>query len=70
MAALDDLKLGHVAKKLNRHLRRATRSLNSAWHHTQTVSLANASVKYASIAMVDIGARSVHSGLQTLLAQA
>ena len=40
-AALDDMELGDVVKKLHRYLSRATRSLNSAWDHTQTASLAN-----------------------------
>ena len=36
-------------------------------HTTKKIpSLANAGVKYASIAMVDVGARAVHSGLHTL----
>ena len=67
---LDDLELGHSTKKLRRHLRTASKSLKSAWGHTQTASFANAGVKYASIAMVDVGVRAVHSGLHTPRTQA
>ena len=66
----DDLKLGNTAKKMHRHFCRTTKALKSAWDHSQTASLANAGVKYASIATVDVGARAVHSGLCTLRAQA
>ena len=69
-AAMDNMELGHAARKLDRHLRRATKSLNSAWDHTQTASFANAGVRYASIVMVDVGARAVHGGLRTLWVQA
>ena len=66
--ALDEL--GHAAKSMRRHLRRTTKALKSARDHTQTAFLANAGVKYSSIATVDIGARAVQSGLRTLRAQA
>ena len=67
---LDKLELGQAAKTLHRHLRRASRSLNSTWDHTQVASLANAGVSYASMVMVDVGARAVQSGLYSLRAQA
>ena len=60
---MDKLELGHAAKTLHRHFRRATRSLNSAWNHTQIASFANAGIKYTSMATVDVRARAVHSGL-------
>ena len=67
-AALDDLELGHAAKRLYRCLHRTTKALKSAWDHTQTASLDNAGTWYASIATVDVGARAVHSGLRTFWA--
>ena len=67
--ALDDMELRYAAKRLHRCLRRAKKSLTSAWDHTQTASLANAGIRYASIAMVDVRARTVHGGLCTLQAQ-
>ena len=33
--ALDDMELGHAAKRLHRSLHRAKKSLNSAWDHTR-----------------------------------
>ena len=69
-AAVDKLELGQAAKKLHRYLHMATRSLNSAWDHTQIASFANAGIRYAGVAGVDVEARAVHSGLCTLQAQA
>ena len=51
-----------AVRKLLKHLHRASRSLNAAWDHAawdhaQAASLANAGIRYASIAMVDVGAR-------------
>ena len=53
---LDDLEPGHAVRKLHKHLHRASRSLSN---HAQAGSLMNDSVRYASVAMVDVGARTV-----------
>ena len=53
--ALDELELGHAVKRLHRCLCRAERSLKTTWGHTQSASLANAGIKYASIAMAYMG---------------
>ena len=44
--------------------------LNSTWDHTQEAYLTNAGVSFASMAMVDVGARAVQSGLRSLRTQA
>ena len=69
-ATLQDQELGPILRNLHRCLHRASKTLKSAWEHTQITSLANAGVKYVSIATVDVGARAVHSGLHTLRTQA
>ena len=70
MAAMDKLELGQVAKTLLRRLCRATKSLNLALDHTQLASFANAGVRYASMATVDVGVRTVQNRLCSLQAQA
>ena len=56
---VDKLEPGPVVKTIHKHLHRATRVFNSTWDHTQVASLANAGVSFASMAMVDVGARAV-----------
>ena len=51
-------------------LRKARQSFEGAWADTQTVLFANTGVKHAAIAMADVGARAVHTGLCTFRAQA
>ena len=70
MAAMDKLELGQVAKTLFRHLHRATRSLNSAWDHTQLASFTNAGVRYSSMATVDVGLEQSRVDSASLQAQA
>ena len=67
---MDDLESGLAVRKLRKHLCRASRSLSAAWTHAHAGSLANAGIRYASVAYVDVGARAVHCGLRTLRAQA
>ena len=56
----------HGVRKVQKRLHRASR----AWAWSQAASLANAGVRYASIATADVGTRAVRSGLHTLRAQA
>ena len=63
--ALEDLELGHAARRLCRCLCRTIPAIKSVWDLTQTASPANAGVKYASISTVVVGVRAVHSGLCT-----
>ena len=66
--AVDQLELSLEVHLINRHHRRASRALNSSWDHTQVASLANIGVNFASMAMVDVGARAVPSRLCDLRA--
>ena len=66
----DFMEPDHEVRKLQKHLCRAFQAFSSAWGHVQVGSLANAAVRYASIATVDVGVSAVHSGLRTLKAQA
>ena len=61
---------GCTAKSLCKQLHRPRRSCNSTWEHSQTASLANAGIKYATITIGDVRARAVHGGLCFLRAQA
>ena len=51
----------YAVRKLYKRLCRAARSLSSACNHAQVGALANAGIRYASIATVDVGARAVHN---------
>ena len=48
----------------------ARQSLGEGWQETHTASLAKTSIKYATIVMAYIGARTVHFTLRTLRAHA
>ena len=61
---------GYHAQGLTRSLHKDREYLEDGWQDTQTVSFANTSIKHATIAMADVGARSVHAGLRTLRVQA
>ena len=57
---LDDLKSGHVVRKLHKHLCRASQFLSTAWDHAQADSLTNAGVRYASVSTVYTSAQHHH----------
>ena len=53
--AVDQLEPSSEARLISRHLRRASRTLNSSWDHTQVASLTNTGVSFAGMATVDVG---------------
>ena len=59
-SALDELELGHAAKKMYMCLCRAKNCLGTH----ESAFLANAGIKYASIAMGDVEAKTVHGVLR------
>ena len=52
-----------------RSFQEAKQSLEEGWQDAQTMSFANMGIKHATIAVADVGARVVHTGIRMLRAQ-